>query len=225
LPVAWKISRKISKAASSPTPKAAGPVNTTASTPLMKRVSTAVWPATDSRLEHPPRVRTGQARCIGLPSLRTEAVLLQSNAPPHHVGASARVRIRQARCIGLPSLRTEAVLLQSNAPPHSVGAPAPGANGAGSVYWFAFASHRGGAPTIERATPPRRSTRPGCEWYGLGVLVCLRFAPRRCSYNRTRHPTCRSTRPGCEWYGLGVLVRLRFAPRRCSYNRTHHPTP
>src|SRR5690554_2900606 len=69
----------------------------------------------------------------------------------------------QARCFGLTSLRTEAVLLQSNAPPHPVGAPAPGANGAGSVFWFAFASHRGGAPTIERATPPCRSTRPGCE--------------------------------------------------------------
>src|SRR5690554_265511 len=96
----------------------------------------------------------GQARCFGLTSLRTEAVLLQSNAPPHHVGAPAPGANGRARCIGLPSLRTEAVLLQSNAPP-----------------------------------PPCRSTRPGCEWYGLGVLVCLRFAPRRCSYNRTRHPT------------------------------------
>src|SRR5690606_40605441 len=99
-----------------------------------------------------------------------------------------RVRMVRARCIGLPSLRTEAVLLQSNAPPHLVGASAPGANGAGSVFWFDFASHRGGAPTIERATPPRRSTRPGCERDGLGVLVCLRIAPRRCSYNRTRPP-------------------------------------
>src|SRR5690554_2387346 len=59
----------------------------------------------------------------------------------------------QARCSGLPSLRTEAVLLQLNTSP-----------------------------------PPCRSTRPGCEWGRLGVLVCLRFAPRRCSYNRTRHP-------------------------------------
>src|SRR5690606_31682847 len=109
--------------------------------------------------------------------------------------------------------------------PHPVGAPAPGSNGTGSVYWFAFASHRGGAPTIERVTPPRRSTRPGCEWYGLGVLVCLRFPPGRCSYTPPRPPTCRSTRPGCEWYGLGVLVCLRFAPRRCSYNRTRHPHP
>src|SRR5690606_28411615 len=82
----------------------------------------------------------------------------------------------------------------------------PGCERTGSVYWFAFASHRGGAPTIERVPPSCRSTRPGCEWGRLGVLVCLRFAPRRCSYNRTRHPTCRSTRPGCEQGGLGVLV-------------------
>src|SRR5690554_323606 len=140
-----------------------------------------------------------RARCIGLTSLRTEAVLLQSNASPHPVGApapgankagsvywfafashrggaptiervppscrSTRPGCEQGRLrvLVLPSLRTEAVLLQSNASPHPVGASAPGANKAGSVYWFAFASHRGGAPTIERATPPRRSTRPGCE--------------------------------------------------------------
>src|SRR5690606_42098945 len=84
------------------------------------------------------------------------------------VGAPAPGANGRARCIGLPSLRTEAVLLPLNAPPHHVGASAPGANGAGSVYWFAFASHRGGAPTIERATPPRRSTRPGCERTGPG---------------------------------------------------------
>src|SRR5690554_265510 len=82
-----------------------------------------------------------------------------------------------ARCIGLPSLRTEAVLLQSNASPHPVGAPAPGANGAGSVFWFDFASHRGGAPTIERATPPCRSTRPGCE--RTGSVYWFAFASHR----------------------------------------------
>src|SRR5690606_27269965 len=69
-----------------------------------------------------------------------------------------------ARCIGLTSLRTEAALLPSNAPPHLVGASAPGANRAGSVYWFAFASHRGGAPTIERATPhPVGAPAPGAN--------------------------------------------------------------
>src|SRR5690606_36192052 len=119
----------------------------------------------------------------------------------------------RARCIGLTSLRTAAVLLQSNATPHPVGAPAPGANGRGSVYWFDFASHRGGAPTLERATPPCRSIRPGCEQGGLGVLVCLRFAPRRCSYNRTRHPPpCRSTRPGCE--RTGSVYWFAFASHR-----------
>src|SRR5690554_1117536 len=99
------------------------------------------------------------------------------------VGAPAPDANRAGSVYWFDSVRTEAVLLQSNAPPHPVGAPAPGANRAGSVYWFDFASHRGGAPTIERVTPPRRSTRPGCERDGLGVLVCLRFAPRRCSYN------------------------------------------
>src|SRR5690606_25855332 len=120
----------------------------------MKRVSTAVWPATDSRLEHPPRVRTGRARCIGLPSLRTEAVLLQSNASPHPVGA-----------------------------------PAPGANGTGSVYWFDSVRTEAVLLQLNASPPSCRSTRPGCEWGRLGVLVCLRFAPRRCSYNRTHHPT------------------------------------
>src|SRR5690554_4716481 len=104
------------------------------------------------------------------------------------VGAPAPGANRAGSVYWFDSVRTEAVLLQSNASPHLVGAPPPGANGAGSVFWFAFASHRGGAPTIERATPPCRSIRPGCEQGGLGVLVCLRFAPRRCSYNRTRHP-------------------------------------
>src|SRR5690606_10933820 len=69
----------------------------------------------------------------------------------------------QARCFGLTSLRTEPVLLQSTAPPHPVGAPAPGANGAGSVFWFDFASHRGGAPTIERVTPPVGAPAPGAN--------------------------------------------------------------
>src|SRR5690606_8194059 len=64
----------------------------------------------------------------------------------------------------------------------------PGCERTGSVYWFAFASHRGGAPTIERVPPSCRSTRPGCERGGLGVLVCLRFAPRRCSHTRPLHP-------------------------------------
>src|SRR5690554_102075 len=105
----------------------------------------------------------GQARCIGLPSLRTEAVLLQSNASPHPVGAPAPGANKAGSVYWFDSVRTEAVLLQSNAPPHHVGAPAPGANKAGSVYWFAFASHRGGAPTIERVPPPCRSIRPGCE--------------------------------------------------------------
>src|SRR5690554_5568775 len=131
----------------------------------------------------------------------------------------------RARCIGLTSLRTEAVLLQSNASPHPVGAPAPGANGRGSVYWFDFASYRGGAPTIERVPPSCRSTRPGCEWYGLDVLVCLRFAPRRCSYNRTRHlHPVGAPAPGAN--GRARCIGLtRFAPRRCSYNRTRHLHP
>src|SRR5690606_24047902 len=103
------------------------------------------------------------------------------------------------------------------------GAPAPGANGTGSVYWFAFASHRGGAPTIERATPPRRSTRPGCERGRLGVLVCLRFAPRRCSYNRTRHPTCRSTPPGCE--RTGSVFWFAFASHRGGAPTIERATP
>src|SRR5690606_39147533 len=72
-------------------------------------------------------------------------------------------RTGQAQCIGSPSLRTEAVLLQSNAPPHPVGAPAPGANGAGSVFWFDFASHRGGASTIERVPPPVGAPAPGAN--------------------------------------------------------------
>src|SRR5690606_21530909 len=91
----------------------------------------------------------------GAPTIERVTPTLQEHPP--------RVRIRQARCIGLPSLRTEAVLLQSNAPPHPVGAPAPGANGAGSVFWFDFASHRGGAPTIERVPPSYSSSRPGWE--------------------------------------------------------------
>src|SRR5690554_4647998 len=167
----------------------------------------------------------------------------------------------RARWIGLPSLRTEAVPPHSTAPPPPVGAPAPGANGTGSVYWFAFASHRGGAPTIERATPPRRSTRPGCERTGSAYSFAfashrggaptiervthtpqghpprVRTGQARCFglpslrteavllQSNASPPPCRSTRPGCEWYGLGVLVCLRFAPRRCSYNRTRHPHP
>src|SRR5690554_7636233 len=83
----------------------------------------------------------------------------------------------QARCFGLTSLRTEAVLLQSNAPPHPVGAPAPGANRAGSVYWFAFASHRGGAPTIERVTPPVGAPAPGAN--GAGAVFWFDFASHR----------------------------------------------
>src|SRR5690606_21626453 len=115
-------------------------------------------------------------------------------------------------------------LLPSNAPPHHVGAPAPGANGAGSVYWFAFASHRGGAPTIERTTPPRRSTRPGCEWGRLGVLVCLRFAPRRCSYNRTRHPhPVGAPAPGAN--GAGSVFWFAFASHRGGAPTIERVTP
>src|SRR5690554_5164773 len=69
-----------------------------------------------------------------------------------------------------------------------VGAPAPGANGTGSVYWFDSVRTEAVLLQSNASPPPCRSTRPGCEWGGLGVLVCLRFAPRRCSYNRTRHP-------------------------------------
>src|SRR5690554_1127989 len=83
----------------------------------------------------------------------------------------------QARCFGLTSLRTEAALLPSNAPPHLVGAPAPGANRAGSVFWFAFASHRGGAPTIERVTPPVGAPAPGAN--GAGSVFWFAFASHR----------------------------------------------
>src|SRR5690606_19103896 len=167
----------------------------------------------------------GQARCIGLPSLRTEAVLLQSNASPppcrstrpgcewgrlgvlvclrfaprrcsynrtrhpHPVGAPAPGANGRARCIGLTSLRTEAVLLQSNASPHPVGAPAPGANGRARCIGLTSLRTEAVLLPSNASPPPCRSTRPGCEQGGLGVLVCLRFAPRRCSYNRTRHPT------------------------------------
>src|SRR5690554_5537615 len=106
-----------------------------------------------------------------------------------------------------------------------VGAPAPGANGAGSVFWFDFASHRGGAPTIERVPPLCRSTRPGCE--RAGSVYWFAFASHRGGAPTIERatPPCRSIRPGCEQGGLGVLVCLRFAPRRCSYNRTRHPHP
>src|SRR5690606_41479724 len=89
-----------------------------------------------------------------------EAVLLQSNASPHPVGAPAPGANKAGSVYWFDSVRTEAVLLQSNAPPHHVGASAPGANGAGSVYWFDFASHRGGAPTIERVTPTLQEHPP-----------------------------------------------------------------
>src|SRR5690554_4866430 len=114
----------------------------------------------------------GRARCIGLPSLRTEAVLLQSNASPPPC-RSTRPGCEWGRLGVLVCLRFAPRRCSYNRTrhPHPVGAPAPGANGAGSVFWFDFASHRGGAPTIEPVTPPCRSTRPGCKWYGLGVLV------------------------------------------------------
>src|SRR5690554_3976615 len=67
-----------------------------------------------------------RARCIGLTSLRTEAVLLQSNASPHPVGAPAPGANGRARCIGLTSLRTEAVLLQLNASPPPCRSTRPG---------------------------------------------------------------------------------------------------
>src|SRR5690554_6346326 len=68
-----------------------------------------------------------------------------------------------------------------------VGAPAPDANRARSVYWFDSVRTEAVLLQLNASPPPCRSTRPGCEQGGLGVLVCLRFAPRRCSYNRTRH--------------------------------------
>src|SRR5690554_6834300 len=106
----------------------------------------------------------GQARCIGLPSLRTEAVLLQLNTSPPPC-RSTRPGCEQGGLGVLVCLRFAPRRCSYNRTRHlhPVGAPAPGANRAGSVYWFAFASHRGGAPTIERATPPCRSIRPGCE--------------------------------------------------------------
>src|SRR5690606_28278128 len=48
--------------------------------------------------------------------------------------------------------------------------------GLARCFGWAPLSHRGGAPTNEAAaTSHRRSTRPGCEWSGLGVLAGLRF--------------------------------------------------
>src|SRR5690606_19099980 len=107
----------------------------------------------------------------------------------------------RARCIGLTSLRTEAVLLQSNAPPHPVGAPAPGANGTGSVYWFDFASHRGGAPTIERVPPSCRSTRPGYERTGSVYWFDSVRTEAVLLQSNASPPPCRSTRPGYERTG------------------------
>src|SRR5690606_6491504 len=127
--------------------------------------------------------------CIGLTSLRTEAVLLQLNASPPPC-RSTRPGCEWAGSVfwfDFASHRGGAPTIERATPPRR--STRPGCERTGSVYWFDFASHRGGAPTSERATPPCRSTRPGCEWGRLGVLVRLRFAPRRCSYNRTHHPT------------------------------------
>src|SRR5690606_13212664 len=78
-----------------------------------------------------------------------------------------------------------------------VGAPAPGANGdlpkTPICARFVRGSHRGGAPTAKNQNVPprtRRSTRPGCEWGpARDANLCpprSRFAPRRCSYNKTK---------------------------------------
>src|SRR5690554_5544927 len=78
------------------------------------------------------------------------------------------------------------------------------------------------SPDMDRHTakpkPPanRRSTRPGCKWGpARDANLCplrARFAPGRCSYNKTKpcQRTCRSTRPGCEWGLPKTQICARF---------------
>src|SRR5690606_7859755 len=111
-------------------------------------------------------------------SVRTEAVLLQSNASPPPC-RSTRPGCEWGRLGVLVCLRFAPRRCSYNRTrhPHPAGAPAPGANKAGSVYWFAFASHRGGAPTIERATPPVGAPAPGAN--GTGSVYWFAFASHR----------------------------------------------
>src|SRR5690606_39767705 len=105
-----------------------------------------------------------------------------------------------------------------------VGTPAPDANRAGSVYWFDSVRTEAVLLQLNASPPPCRSTRPGCEWYGLGVLVCLRFAPRRCSYNRTRHPhPVGAPAPGAN--GAGSVFWFAFASHRGGAPTIERVTP
>src|SRR5690554_4622876 len=58
---------------------------------------------------------------------------------------------------------------------------------------------------------PVGAPAPGANGACPGANTCplrSRFAPRRCSYNKTKpcQRTRRSTRPGCEWGLPGVLI-------------------
>src|SRR5690606_36127639 len=147
----------------------------------------------------------------------------QSAHEPQTFAPRTKTQLRPLRTVPDP-VAPRAVLLQQNQThPRTVGAPAPGANTCPPH------SHRGGAPTTKpNPTPNRRSTRPGCE------CVPDPFAPRRCSYNKTK--------PNPDPYDHPPRLRTRarrFAPRRCSYgvlqphripmriilHRLHQPRP
>src|SRR5690554_1429641 len=82
-------------------------------------------------------------------------------------------------------------------------------------------SHRGGAPTAKPGfSPNRRSTRPGCEWGGLGVLAGLRFRTVAVllQQNRDSPRTVGAPAPGANGADSVSWLGSAFAPgrTRCS---------
>src|SRR5690606_18590543 len=106
-----------------------------------------------------------------------------------------------------------------------VGAPAPGANRAGSVYWFDFASHRGGAPTIERV-PPHHVGAPAPCANGTGSVYWFDFASHRGGAPTIEHvPPHHVGAPAPGANGTGSVYWFAFASHRGGAPTIERATP
>src|SRR5690606_30303317 len=74
-------------------------------------------------------------------------------------------------------------------------------------------------PPVTAHPRPCRSTRPGCEWSGLGVLAGLRFRTGAVLLQMKLPPprTVGTPAPGANGAGSVSWLESAFAPGRCSY--------